>query len=165
MARIKASVRKQTEARLRRVAHAASVLLDGEEFKAVPIDPALNTGDDYRVDHEKFIRVKRTLLKLKRLEEGDVGLTTWRPFGEGQAEQVVPVDLHPLPVRPGNHPISPAMAAAFGGGTALQELTCEGHPVLSICAPIRDSMEDVVGVVEVFGSLVPEQFKVDQLDY
>ncbi|MCG3181268.1 MAG: hypothetical protein BIFFINMI_03647 [Phycisphaerae bacterium] len=165
MARIKASVRKATEARLRRVAHAATVFIDGDDFVAVPVDPKLNTGDDYQVNHEPFIRVKRTLMKLKRLEAGDVGVTTWRPFGPGQAEQVVPVDIHPLAVRPGNHPIPPAMAEAFAGRTAVHEQAYQGHPMLSVCAPIRNSMEEVVGVVEVSASLEPERFKVDQLDY
>jgi len=162
--RVKQSVRRDTEQRLRRVAHAATVFIDGDAFKAVPVDPDLNTGDDYRVDHGCFLDVKRALLKLKRLDDGDVGLTTWRPF-KGEAEQVVPVDMHPRPVRPGNHPITPAMADAFEGRTAVQEFELHGCPILSVCAPIRDSMEDVVGVVEVFGSLAPDRFRVDLLDH
>jgi 23S rRNA pseudouridine1911/1915/1917 synthase len=37
---------------------------------------------------------------------------------------------------------------------------CNGYPVLSVCAPIRDSLDDVVGVVEVFASLAPEKLRV-----
>jgi hypothetical protein len=160
--RVKAAVRKQTEERLRRIARAGSVLIDGEAFKGIPIVPELNTGDDYRVDHDKFLNVKRTLLKLKRLEDGDIGVVAWRAF-KGQGEMVVPVDLHCCAVRPGNHPITPAMAEAFAGQTAVQEWELRGFPVLAVCAPIVDSMEDVVGVVEVYSSLAPEKFKVDVL--
>jgi hypothetical protein len=163
--KVKASIRRETEQRLRRLARAGSVLVDGEAFKGIPLRPELNTGDDYAVDHDKFLTVKRTLMKLKRLEDGDVGVTSWRPWPGGQMEQVCPVDVHPLPVRPGNHPLSPAVAAAFEGKTGVQELELRGHPVLSVCAPIVDSMNDVVGVVEVFASLVPETFKVDMLNY
>ncbi len=177
--RVKASVRRQTEQRLRRLARAATVFIDGEAFKAIPLRPELNTGDDYAVDHDRFIAVKRTLLKLKRIEDGDVGVTTWRPWAGGSAqaapapaiedaeqmEQVCPVDMHELTVRPGNHPVSAAVASAFRGQTAVQQIQIRGFPVLSICAPIRDSLEDVVGAVELFASLAPDQFKVDMLDY
>ena len=47
----------------------------------------------------------------------------------------------------------------------MQELTLRGHPILSACAPIVDSMNDVVGAVEVFASLTPETFRVDMLNY
>jgi hypothetical protein len=128
------------------------------------VDPKLNTGDDYRVDHEKFIVVKKALLRLKRLEPGDIGVLTWRRFGQ-EADITVPVDSHPCAVRPGNHPVTPAMAEAFAGRTAVQELDWRGCPLLSVCAPIRDSLDDVVGVVEVFASLAPERLRMDQLRY
>jgi len=165
MAKVKASVRRDTEQRLRRLARAATVFIDGDAFKGIPVRPELNTGDDYAVDHEKFIAVKRTLLKLKRIDDGDIGVTTWRRWAEGQMEQVCPVDMHPLTVRPGNHPMSAAVAAAFEGQTAVQELDVRGFPVLSVCAPIRDSLEDVVGVVELFASMVPDKFRADTLNY
>lgn len=163
--KVKKSVRRATEERLRRLARAGAVLIDGETFKGIPLNPELNTGDDYAVDHDKFLAVKKVLLKLKRLEDGDVGVTTWRPWPGGQMEQVCPVDVHPLPVRPGNHPLTPAVADAFQGRLAVQELQLRGYPVLSACAPITDSMSDVVGVVEVFASLAPDRFKVDMLNH
>jgi len=162
--KVTAKFRRETEERLRRVARAAEVFIDGEAFKGIPVDPALNTGDDYRVDHEKFIAVKKTLLRLKRLEPGDVGVITWRRFRD-QADITVPADAHPCAVRPGNHPVTPAMAEAFAGRVAVQELDWRGCPLLSVCAPIRDSLDDVVGVVEVFASLAPERLRVDTLRY
>ena len=160
--RVKASFRKQSEERLRRVAHAGEVLVDGDALKGVALKPELNTGDEYCVDHEKFITVKQVLLKLKRLEDGDIGVVAWRPF-KNEADMTVPADVHPLTVRPGNHPISPAMAEAFAGRVGVQELSMRGFPLLSVCAPIRDSLDDVVGVVEVFASLVPDKFRVNKM--
>ena len=160
--RVKAGLRKQTEARLRRLARAGEVLVDGDDFKGIAMKPELNTGDDYCVDHGKFIRVKQMLLKLKRLEDGDIGVVAWRPF-HNEADIIVPVDGHPLAVRPGNHPVSAAMAEALAGGVGVQELSMRGFPLLSVCAPIRDSLDDVVGIVEVFGSLVPDVFQVNHL--
>lgn len=161
--RVPAKTRREVEVRLRRIARAGEVFLDGEAFKAVLPDPAINTGDDYRVDDEKFVAIKKTLFKLKRLEEGDVSAQAWRRFEDG-ATLVVPVDPHPCEVK-GKHPVTPAMEEAFAGRTAVAELEFRGVPILSVCAPIRDSLEDVVGVVEVFGSLAPDRLRVDTLDY
>jgi hypothetical protein len=165
MQRIKASVRRETEQRLRRLARAATVLIDGEAFKNIPLDPNINTGDDYAVNHEKFLAVKQMLMKLKRLEDGDIGVTSWRRWKKTEMEQVCPVDLHPtLVVRPGNHPMTPATAAAFNGKIAFQEMSMRNVPVLSVCAPVRDSMENVVGVVELFASLAPDAMRVGLIE-
>jgi len=163
--RINAGFRRETEARLRRIARVAEVFVDGDAFKAFPRNPEQNAGDEYSVHDDKFITVKQQLFKLKRVEVGDIGVVTWRRFGDGEADQCLPVDNHPLKATKGNHPISKAMAEAFAGGTAVQELEWRGCPLLSVCAPIRDSLDDVVGVVEIFASLIPEQLKVDALDY
>jgi hypothetical protein len=164
MARIRASVRRETEQRLRRLAHAATVLIDGEAFRRIPLRPELNTGDDYAVDHASFLAVKQMLMKLKRLEDGDVAITSWRKWKDTEMEQVCPVDLHHLQVRPGNHPISQAHAAAFNGETACYAFELRGEPALAVCAPIRDSMDDVAGVVEIFASLAPERMRAGLLE-
>ena len=80
MAKIRVTVktRRETEARLARIAHAGEVFLDGEALRELFPDPAINTGDDYRVDDDKFVALKRTLFKLKRLDEGDVSAQVWR---------------------------------------------------------------------------------------
>jgi hypothetical protein len=174
MAKVKVSakVRAETEERLRRLARAGEVFIDGEAFKAILPNPALNSGDDYCVDEARFIPVKQALFKLKRLEPGDCSAQAWRRFRfkdkegveKAAAAVVVPVDPHPKDVK-GAHPVSPAMEEAFQGRVGVEELEFRGAPLLSVYAPIRDSFEDVVGVVEVFGSLAPEKTRVDMLDY
>lgn len=154
------ALRRATEARLRRIAAIGAIFVDGDAFKGVPLDPRINTGDTYAVHHENFIAVKQTLLKLRRIETGDIGVQVWRPFNEDQGEVCVPVDLHPFSVRPGNHPLTPAMRKALQGTTALQTLTYRGVPILSLCAPLRDSLDDIVGILEVFASLAPRVFSV-----
>ncbi len=178
MPRVQAAFRRQLEASLRRIARAATVFIDGDAFKGVIFDPALGQvcADEpdrpypqYHVDHARFIALKRTLFKLKRLEPASVGIVTWRQFKNpkapnfdpaapaSQAKFVVAMDLHPCPPRPGIWPISPAMAEAFAGRTAFQEFQYRGRPGLAVCAPVRDSLDDVVGVVEIYASLVPEK--------
>jgi hypothetical protein len=124
------------------------------------------------VDDAKFIPVKQALFKLKRLEDGDASAQTWRRFRfkdkEGvekdAASIVVPIDPHPKEVK-AVHPVSPALEEAFQGRVSVEELEFRGVPLLAVYAPIRDSLEDVVGVVEVFGSLAPDKLKVDTLRY
>lgn len=164
MLRIKAPVRRETEQRLRRLARAATVLIDGEAFKNIALRPELNTGDDYAVNHANFLTVKQMLMKIKRLEDGDIGVTSWRKWKDTEMEQVCPVDLYALSVRPGNHPMTPAVAAAFNGETTIHEISMHATPIMSICAPIRDSMDDVVGVVELFASLAPDRVRVGLIE-
>jgi hypothetical protein len=161
--RVSARVRRGTETGLRRLAHAAVVFIDGDIFSKVVVDPSMYTGDDYRVDDEKFIAIKKTLFKLKRISEIDASIQTWHRTGDGAAI-VVPMDRHPKAVK-GLHPITLAMGEAFAGRTAVEEQDFDGIPILSVYAPIRDSMEDVVGAVEVYGSLAPDRLKIDTLDY
>ncbi len=161
--RISAKVKKEAEARLKRLARTAEIFLDGDVFKRVVGNPDVNTGDDYRVEDDEFIAVKKALLKLKRLEDGDASAQAWRRFEDGAAV-VVPVDPHPKGVK-AKHPVDPALEEAFAGRVGMAELEFRGVPLLSVCAPIRDSLEDVVGVVEVFGSLAPDRLQVDSLRY
>ncbi len=161
--RVKAAFRRETEVRLRRIARVAEVFIDGDAFKNFPGIPEQNTGDQYFVKHAEYITVKQQLLRLKRVEDGDLGVITWRKFGENQADNCLPVDSYPQSVRPGNHDISPARAEAFEGKIGVGEFEWRGFPLLSVCAPIRDSLDDVVGVVELFASLVPEKFQANVL--
>jgi hypothetical protein len=170
--RVSAKTRAEVEARLRRLARAGEVFIDGEACKAILPNPALSGGDDYCVEEKNFIPVKQTLFRLKRLEPGDSSAQTWRRFRfkdkdgseKDAAVVVVPIDAHPKEVK-GVHPVSPAMEEAFAGRLGVEEQEFRGMPILSVYAPIRDSFEDVVGVVEVFGSLVPDRFCVDTLKY
>lgn len=156
------AVRLRTEERLRRLAWAGEVLIDGELFKGIVRDPAVCGGDDYRVNEENFIPIKRMLFKIRRLErEADASLVTWRRYRcadkDGHereaAVMVVPLDSHPKDVK-GVHSISPAMERAFRGHMAVEvQATRTGERILSVYAPIRDSFEDVVGVSEVFAAL------------
>lgn len=170
--RVPAKVRSETEARLARIARAGEVFLDGDAFKAVLPDPEVAGGDDYRVDDALFVAIKKTLFKLKRLEAGDCSAQAWRRLRakdkDGSERDavalVVPVDPHPKDVKSA-HPVGPAVAEAFEGRVSVEEGEFRGVPILSVYAPIRDSLEDVVGVVEVYASLAPDKLRVDCLDY
>ncbi len=163
---ISKSLRKATRDRLKRVAHAGTVFLDGEAFRETFFDPKQGAvcaeepdreDPQYHVDHGKFITIKKTLFKLKRLESEPVALMTWRPFLDDRVKIAIAMDVHPVSVvRPGTQPINDAMRRALGGETVEQEYEFRDRPVLSLLTPIRDSFEDVVGVLEVYAPLVPE---------
>jgi hypothetical protein len=166
MPRVSKSFRRATRDRLLRVAHAGTVFLDGEAFRQAFFDPKQGAvcaeepdreDPQYHVDHGKFIALKKTLFKLKRLEFGPTALMTWRPYLDDQVVVAVAMDLHPVMVRPGTQPINQAMRRALAGETVEQEYQFRARPVLSVLAPIRDSFEDVVGVLEVYAPLVPEK--------
>jgi hypothetical protein len=162
--KVSAKVRKETEAALRRLAHAAGVFIEGDVFKAIVIDPDTYTGDDYQVDDDAFVAVKKTLFRLKRISECDASLILWRKCRDGAAI-VMPMDAHLKDVKRGLHPMTPAMADAFEGATVVEEQLFGNVPVLSVFEPVRDSMDDVVGVAEVYGSLAPHKLKVDSITY
>ncbi len=161
--RVSAKVRKETEAGLRRLAHAAGVFIDGDVFKQIVVDPELYTGDDYRVDDDRFAEVKKILFKLKRISECDASLQLWQKCQDGAAI-VMPMDRHPKGVK-ALHPITLAMGEALAGGTAIEEQEIDNVPFLSVYTPIRDSLEDVIGIAEVYGSLAPDKYAIDTLRY
>jgi hypothetical protein len=152
------------EGRLRRIAWIGEIFLDGDAFREVVLTPEELHGDDYMVDHDKFIQLKQVLFKLKRVEPGDLGLVTWRPYGDEMALTIM-VDAHPLySARPGNYPMLPAMNEAMAGRVGVNESKSGERPVLSVYGPIRDSLDNVVGVLELFASLNPDEYRVDRFD-
>jgi hypothetical protein len=166
MSKIDKSFRRTVEEHLRRIAGVGSIFLDGDAFSQAFFDPKQGVvcaeepeHDDpqYHVDHEKFIALKKTLFKLQRLEAAPTALMTWRPYLGDQVIIAIAMDLHPVMVRPGTQAINESMRRALQGETVLQEFEFRGFPVLSVLTPIRDSLEDVVGVLEVYAPLVPEK--------
>jgi len=156
--------REHVERCLRRVARAGTIFVEGDDFREAVFDPELGQvcadepdRDDPQphVDHAKFIRLKQTLFKLKRIEDLPYSLVLWRNF-KGEAKSVILIDVHPVPARPGRIPVSPAMAEAFAGRVGRQEFQFRDHPGLAVFSPVVDSLNDVVGVLEVYAALVPE---------
>ena len=161
---------------LRELARIAAVMVDGDEAGRILTKKALYhlehpdpdyrhmVGDYYDVEHAPFLRTKKTLMRLARLVDFACDTTLWLKVGEGR-------DL--LTVATHNGPLS--RWYRFGAGTAqadedlarcLETGKCivlgAGDPDLPLTAlaPVRDSLGEVVGLVELSASH-PESTKMN----
>ena len=149
---------------LAQVARTATVMLDGDLCKRIetprsakmllekdPRDP-WKAGDNFDVNDEAFIAVKKTLMRLARLCPQVCDLNLWMPVAADPSRiQILVRNVH-------------EMSQFWKWGDLHQAMPPEmkkvlesGHPVtvqkrpemISILTPVRDSLGDVVGVVEV----------------
>jgi hypothetical protein len=141
------------EARLLELARVSLALLEGDAVRecVLPTSRIEISGDDYAYDVDLCNAVRRALLRLERLSDLEPQSAVWRlrPDRPGEADLVLAGqtytsqfsgwDKFPIPI-PG------AMARAFAGepGSAW----CDDGRWLSVFTPIRDSLDDVVGVLE-----------------
>jgi len=152
------------------VARVASVMVDGDEarriiteramkYLAAPSDPRHRflSGDYYDVDLAAFLRMKKLLMRLECLADFKCGAKLWVKV-EGLADHLT------LAVQQG----SAGRYYTFG----QEKLRAEGelaeclgtgqvtaapleHPsrTVTVLAPVRDSLGDVVGLVELTAAL------------
>jgi hypothetical protein len=150
-------------AALKELARVASVMVDGEDAEHVVTDRAMHyianpdpkhrflAGDYFDVDFDGFLRAKKTLLRLSRLVDFRCDTVLWMKV-KGRDELVTPL-LH-------NGTLSQwyrfgASSAEAAGPMAECLRSGEVTPVedgasdmLTVLAPVRDSLGDVVGLVE-----------------
>jgi hypothetical protein len=159
---------------LSEIARVASVMVDGDEARRILTaramvhiahpDPEYRflSADYYDVDHDTFLRMKKTLLRLERLTEVRCCSALWIPVEgwvpvEGQAGYVT------LAVQNGS------VHRYYRFGQARMETPHEiarcfeskatvvaplEHPseTITVLAPVLDSLGDVAGVVELSAS-------------
>jgi len=157
---------------LDRVAHIASVMVDGDVCRRIPTarseqymqkkdprDPWVS-GDNYDVDARAFTATKKTLIRLAQLcpEQCDVNL--WMPVNGNPGQvQIVIRNVH-------------EMSQFWTWGALTQDMPLEMRKVLdtgerttvrrrngmtSVLAPVYDSLGDIVGLVEVVNQNRPDQ--------
>jgi hypothetical protein len=153
---------KKLTADLLEAGRVAAVMVDGELAKAIISERAMGyiknpnpkyrfmTGDYFDVDHENFLRTKKTLLRLGRLVDFPCGTSLWIPV-PGRKKQVTCVvqnyKLHRY-YRFGaaSQPAPPEMLKCLRSGKVV---LAPAHPdYVTVLAPVRDSLGDVVGAVE-----------------
>ncbi len=154
---------------LRDIARVASVMFDGELCGQVVTDRSWkwmadfdpddrwSAHDNFDYEHEPFVAAKKLLLRLERLAPPGlrVSCSLWTavPTLPDRATCVIQnggparwqrfSDLH--------HPLHPAMRAALQTGQP-QEVPPEDSGVLTVLAPVRDSLKEVAGFIEVSAS-------------
>ena len=158
-------------AELMRLGEIAAALLDGEEVQHIITDRAMHyianpdgdyrflAGDYYDVDAARFLAAKKLLLRIGRLGRTEVSTSVWVP--------VPGTDAVTVAIHNGVHhryyafgqlsvPVPPEMAQVFETGRC-QQLTPDGaNAVATVLAPVRDSLHDVVAVVELSAPVLPD---------
>jgi ribosomal protein L11 methylase PrmA len=151
-------------AELSRLAQIAAALLDGEEIRRIITETAMHylanpdpehrflSGDYFDVDAELFLRTKKLLLRIARLGRVEVSASVWAPVPDTDA---VTAALHNgvhhryYAFGQGSLPTPQEMRDVLQGGQLRRLAPDEKHPALAtVLAPVRDSLGDVVAVVE-----------------
>ncbi|MCC6539190.1 MAG: hypothetical protein IT162_16685 [Bryobacterales bacterium] len=169
-----AALRAQTPEKIEReldaVARVASTMVDGDVCARIVTARAMTSildtnprdkwlaSDNYDVNHEPFIQTKKTLARLARLVDFPADVNLWMPI-PGQAGRIHIV------IRGVNetsqfwpwgalHQATPApMQKALSTG---QRVVAKEKPgIVSVLAPVTDSLGDVVGLVEVVARVKP----------
>jgi len=153
-----AARRAAVEARLLELARVALALLDVDAVRdcILPAARVEISPDDFGYDIDLCNTVRRSLLRLERLSDLAPEVAIWRlrPDKPGLADLVLAGTEYThqfsgwekFPI-----PIPPAMQTAFEGRPASVS-SADGRS-LSVFAPLRDSLDDVVAVLELYTAL------------
>jgi hypothetical protein len=154
-----------------RVARVASVMVDGDTCRRIQTkrsqeymlreDPRDKwaASDNYDVQHEPFIQTKKTLMRLARLCLQPCDVNLWMPVaGEASQVQIVIRTTNEMSQfwRWGalSQEMPPEMRAVFTKGERVSVTVRPG--MLSLLAPVSDSLGDIVGLVEVVSQAQPD---------
>ena len=155
-----------TAAALLELARLATIMVDGdlcqrivkpqaiqEMFQENPRDK-WGASDNYNVNHEPYIQIKKTLIRLSRTVDFPVDLNLWMPLPK-------PGKIH-IVIRQANEmsqfwtwgalfqDMHPAMKKTLATGQGVT--VTEKPPLISVLAPVKNSLGDVVGIIEVVAS-------------
>ena len=151
---------------LNEIARVATSMVDGDLCEHIVTERALRymfhpdprdqyaDGDNYDVDDDAFIRTKKTLIRLASLADYPVDVNLWMPLkGDPPRVQVVIRNKYEMSQfwdwGKLNQPMFPAMKTVLETG---RPLTVKEKPkFVSVLAPVRNSLGQIVGLVEVVG--------------
>jgi hypothetical protein len=161
----------QLERDLDGIARIATIMVDGDVcqhivtpralqyiFKLDPRDQYADS-DNYDVNDEAFIRTKKTLMRLALLAGYPVDVNLWMPLAAD------PPRIH-IVIRNRyemsqfwewgklQQPTMPPMAKVLKSGERLTVKEKPGY--VSVLAPVRNSLNDIVGVIEVVSRITPD---------
>ena len=149
---------------LNELARVTTAMIDGEEVLRIPEEQTLHyiknpdpnhrflALDHFVVDHEPFLRVKKLLLRIQTLADFPCSTLLFLVV-EGLGQAVTPL------VQNGNHSryyefgagqtaLAPEMKECLENGRIVEAPVEHPRGMLSVLAPVFDSMGDVVGLVE-----------------
>ncbi len=159
------------EHELDEIGRIATIMVDGDVCERILTKRALEhmlkqdprdqyaDGDNYDVDDESFTRTKKSLIRLAMLSDSPVDVNLWMPL------PTTPRRIH-IVIRNRyemsqfwewgklHQAMFPAMQSVLETG---RRITVKEKPgFVSVLAPVRNSLGDIVGLVEVVSSLQPD---------
>lgn len=158
-------------AELDAVARTASVMVDGDTVSRIPTarsagallkkDPRdpWAAADNYDVNHEPFVATKKTLIRLSRLCSSPCNVNLWMPVPSKPPRIQIVIrnagEMSQFWVWGALHQeMFPEMKQVLDTGNRL---TVRRRPgMISVLAPVRDSLGDIVALVEVVSQLRPD---------
>lgn len=153
--------RRAIAARLLELARVSIAILDGDAARDClkPTSRIEISPDDYEYEADLCDALRRGLLRLERLSDLDLQTGVWRlrPDKPGMADLLLAGMGYPRQFSGWDKyliPIPPAMQQAFGGepGTVFSD---DGR-WCSVFVPLRDSLDDIVAVLEFCAALGDE---------
>jgi len=165
MAAQKKTSKKSATDRLRELARTASVMLDGEEVLRIVSPRAMEyisspvkgyrfmTNDYFDVDHEIFIRTKKTMKRLARLTDIPCSMALWLP-AQG-APKYMTIVVHNGTVNRywqfGSYrtEMPNEVRSCLKSGTVRSAPGSGSTNMITVLAPVFDSLEDTVAVLEI----------------
>ena len=169
---------------LAEVARVGQVFMDGDWVRGAyfPHAQAFMTGDDMDFDPAACVPLKKTLMRLERLSRVPCSSTVWRRRPDvpssGEAVHHGFMGSPQAGAKPGNRGYEPPkmskeLAAAFKGrmvlkvdrrgpgarilharGRGVPARGVKGYATVQVYAPVKDSMGEVAGVLELWAAAV-----------
>lgn len=155
---------------LTRLAEITAGLVDGEDVKAIITDGAMYhiqnpdakhrflSMDHYDVDHATFLRVKKLLMRIERLTDVVWNASVWlRLPGTDEVTAALLNGAHHRYYKFGQQQraMPDEMRRAFETGQVTPAPSGPDDRQVTVLAPVRDSLQDVVAVVELTAPLAP----------
>ena len=154
---------------LNEIARISTIMIDGDVCQHIVTERALahmlhsdprdewQAGDNYDVNNEAFIQTKKTLIRLAMLAPYPVNVNLWMPVPTTHDIQLVIENKNNLSQYWTFGDLRQAMPPE------MEEVLKTGKPatiqktpgMLSVLAPVRNSLGEIVGLVEVVSSTLP----------
>lgn len=153
---------------LNEIARVATLMVDGDVCQRIVTPRALqymlhpnprdqwSGGDNYDVDTAAFISTKKTLMRLALMVSYPVDVNLWMPVPTTSRIQLVirnHYDLSQFANNELDQKMPPEMQQVLQTGKTV---TVRKKPeMISVLAPVRNSLGQIVGLVEVVSSTAP----------
>lgn len=152
----------QREQELDAIARTATVMVDGDVCQRIVTPRALEfmlrnpsrdqwaDADNYDVDDAAFLATKKTLMRLALLVEYPVDVNLWMPIQPDTVHVVIRNRHEMSQFWPWGKLFQPTPAAMLEVLRTGRRKTVKEKPgFISVLAPVRNSLDEIVGLIEV----------------